>query len=209
MQPRVWRRSPVSAALRHGDAMARPSSIDKLPQEVQEEIGRLRGNGRTIDEILNKLRELDVDVSRSALGRHVQNLDQVAERLRRTRSISEGLIGKLGDQAGSKLAQLNIELMQNAVFELTVDPETGDTVQMDAKAANFLAGALHKLSAAAKTDMDLRVAIRKEVEAEMEKAKRAQADAAAEAAAQRGMTDDDVAFLRAQILGIKMDGRAA
>ncbi len=189
--------------------MARPSSIDKLPPEIQEEIGRLRGNGRTIDEILAKLRELDVDVSRSALGRHVQNLDQVAERLRRTRSISEGLVGKLGEQGGSKLAQLNIELMQNAVFELTIDPETGDTVQMGAKEANFLAGALHKLSAAAKTDMDLRVAIRKEVEADMERAKRAQAEAAAEAAAQRGMTDDDVAFLRAQILGVKLDGRAA
>jgi len=59
--------------------MARPSSIERLPAELRELIGHLRERGRTIDEILAKLAELDVDVSRSALGRHVQHLDAAGD----------------------------------------------------------------------------------------------------------------------------------
>jgi len=55
--------------------MARMSTVDRLPPEVRELIERLRGNGRTIDEILAKLRDLDAEVSRSALGRHIKLLD--------------------------------------------------------------------------------------------------------------------------------------
>ena len=64
--------------------MARPSSISRLPPEIREAIGALRQDGRTIDEILAKLRELApaAEVSRSALGRHVQVLDRIGEQLR-------------------------------------------------------------------------------------------------------------------------------
>ena len=34
----------------------RPSSIDKLPQEVRDEIANLRGAGKTSDEILAEMR---------------------------------------------------------------------------------------------------------------------------------------------------------
>ena len=44
--------------------MARPSKIDRLPQELRDAIGDLRRQGRTIDEILAHLRSLGVgDVS--------------------------------------------------------------------------------------------------------------------------------------------------
>ena len=64
-----------------------PSSIDKLPVEVRELIGRLREQGATIDDILAKLGELDVEVSRSALGRHVKGLAEVGEQGRHARSV--------------------------------------------------------------------------------------------------------------------------
>ena len=59
--------------------MARPSSIDQLPETVRAEIGRLRQNGRTIDEILAHLRKLDgiAPISRSALGRHLQHMEKL------------------------------------------------------------------------------------------------------------------------------------
>ncbi len=38
--------------------MPRQSSVDKLPEEVRVEIGRLRGLGWTIDQILEHLRGL-------------------------------------------------------------------------------------------------------------------------------------------------------
>ena len=55
--------------------MPRRSTIKRLPKAIQERIGELREAGRTIDEILAKLAELDVEVSRSALGRHVKALE--------------------------------------------------------------------------------------------------------------------------------------
>ena len=73
--------------------MARKSSIDRLPQAIQAEIGRLNQLGWTLDQILEHLRTLlDVAPSRSALGRHVQRVERTMARLRQTRQISIMLI---------------------------------------------------------------------------------------------------------------------
>lgn len=106
--------------------MARPSTIDRLPSEIREEIGRLRDQGRTIDEILGHLRQLDVDVSRSALGRHVQVLDKLGERLRRSRALAEGLARGLGDKPADAVTRASIELLHDAVFELLQDAAMAD-----------------------------------------------------------------------------------
>tara|TARA_B000000460_G_C21481316_1_gene377159 strand:- start:26 stop:271 length:246 start_codon:yes stop_codon:yes gene_type:complete len=74
-----------------------PSSIDRLLPSIQELIGRLRREGRTIDEIRAKLMELDVDVSRSALGRHVKSLADVQRRMRDSREIANALVNQFGD----------------------------------------------------------------------------------------------------------------
>ena len=100
--------------------MPRPSTIDRLPETVRAEIGRLRQNGRTIDEILTHLRKLDgiAPVSRTALGRHIKGLDILGERLRRSRQISEALVAQLGDAPESQSARIGIELVQTAVMDL-------------------------------------------------------------------------------------------
>ena len=69
--------------------MARNSSIDRLPAAIREKIGQLRQAGKTIDEILEKLKELDVDVSRSALGRHCKQLEEVSKSIRQSRIVAE------------------------------------------------------------------------------------------------------------------------
>lgn len=150
--------------------MARLSTIDQLPPEVREEIGRLRQAGRTIDQILGKLRELDIDPpSRSALGRHVKQLDQIGEELRRSRTVAEALVERFGDAPESKSARVNIELMQALVMKCLVD-EDGGVVALDAKEAMFMASALQKLAGAAKADVDREVKIRKELGARVAKA---------------------------------------
>ena len=89
--------------------MGRPSSIDQLPEEIRAEIGRLRGMGWTIDQILEKLRELlDSAPSRSALGRHIAGMDKLGERMRRSRQVAEALVRELGDAPESRAARLNI-----------------------------------------------------------------------------------------------------
>lgn len=179
--------------------MARPSTIQRLPSQVREAIADLRGKGRTIDEILSKLRELDVDVSRSALGRHVKQLDAIGKEIRRSREVAEALVKQYGDAPESRTAQLNIELMQGLVTRLMF-AEDGELVSFDPKDAMMMATALQKLAQASKQDADRVVLIRKEFAKKLD-----DAIAAAEEAGERGLSPERLAELRRGFLGV---GRA-
>lgn len=178
--------------------MARLSKIDKLPSELKELIGRLREQGHSIDDILTKLQELEpeLDVSRSGLGRHVQKIDAIGSRLRESRAIAEAVIAKLGENPDNRTARLNIELMHsNLMSLLAAQDEDGEAIQLDAKEAMFLAGALKDLASAAKTDQDRELKIRQEVAKEAAKAVEKEGKAA-------GMTADTIDTIKARILGI-------
>src|SRR5690606_11077051 len=58
-----------------GTVMARLSSIRRLAPEARELIATLRNNGQTIEQIRERLGQIGVSVSRSALGRYVRRLD--------------------------------------------------------------------------------------------------------------------------------------
>jgi hypothetical protein len=162
--------------------MARPSTIDRLPKEVREAIGRLREDGRSIDEILAKLAELapDAEISRSALGRHVKTLAQVGERMRRSRAMAEALTARFGEEPDDQVARLNFQLLHGIVFELLTrgpgseDGEDGDEdgegMVLDAAQAKALAATLRDITTAQKSDADrtlkMRAEIRKEIERE-------------------------------------------
>lgn len=178
--------------------MGRLSKIDRLPNELKEMIGRLRERGCTLDEILAKLQELepDLDVSRSGLGRHVQRIDAIGSRLRESRAVAEAVVAKLGENPDNRTARLNIELMHsNLMSLLAAEDEDGEAIQLDAKEAMFLAGAIKDLASAAKTDQDRELKIRQEVAKEAAKI----ADKAIRAAGISAGTRETV---KADILGI-------
>ena len=118
--------------------MARNSSIDRLPAAIREKIGQLRQAGKTIDEILEKLKELDVDVSRSALGRHCKQLEEVSKSIRQSRIVAEALAKNFGDEGENKVSQVNIELMHSLILKMMVNND-GETITMDSKDAFFMA----------------------------------------------------------------------
>lgn len=189
--------------------MSRPSSIDQLPEEVRAEIGRLRGMGWTIDQILEHLRELiDRAPSRSALGRHIQGLDKLGERMRRSRQVAEALVRELGDAPQSRAAALNIELLHSAVLDLFMKAADGEAVDGDGAAAlagnpegtMMLAKALDHLSRASKTNVEFVAAAEKRA---TERAKREAATAAETIARERGISGDTLAAIKAGILGVK------
>jgi hypothetical protein len=175
--------------------MPRPSTVKRLPTECRELIGQLRDEGRTLDEILNKLRELRVDVSRSALGRYTQQLDAVGAELRRSREIATALVREFGAEPESRTARLNIEMMQAVVMKLMVG-EDGKVGTFDPEEVMFLSQALHRLAAANKLDAERTIQIQQEVLAKAAKA--------AEVTAKRaGLSADTVQAIKAQILGVK------
>lgn len=178
--------------------MARTNSIKRLPAEIRELIGRLRGNGRTLDEILAKLAELDVDLPRSTLGRHIKQLDAIGEEIRRSRAVSEALVAKLGDAPESRTARLNIELMQSMVLKLLVN-EDGGSVKLDGKEAMFIATSLDKLAAAAKKDADRELKIREEVAKKL----LGKVEEAVSEAGEAGLSKERLAQLTKDFLGIR------
>lgn len=178
--------------------MARPSKIDRLPDEIKSLIGELRKRGRTIDEILAKLRELDIEVSRSGLGRHIQGLDEIAAILQRQHDISTALIERFGDEPESKVARMNYQLMHAQLTRLSM-PNPDGTVTLDPQGAYFLSTALARLGQAAKFDADREIKLRERIEKEeREKAART----AGAAAKKAGISDGVRKQIEEEILGL-------
>jgi hypothetical protein len=179
--------------------MARPSKIDRLPAEVRDLIGRLREGGRTIDEILAKLNELDVEVSRSGLHRHVQRWDKIRARLQESRAAAEAIMGQLGESSDNRLARFNIEMMHASLQSLLAGGEDGQAVTLDPESAMLLSSAIRNLASASKTDQDRELRIRKEVAAELAEKAEAVVD---QVAKKHGLSREGRAELKAGFLGI-------
>lgn len=187
--------------------MPRQSTVRQLPPDIRDAIGRLLDEGRTLDEIRAALAALGADISRSALGRYKQHMDKVAERIRRSRDMAETLVRATKDAPESKTARLNIELLHSALLDLVSGVEARDgedsaPVGLDPMGAMLLAKALDHLGKASKADQELRVKIREEAMAE---ARRDAAKAVETVAKEQGLTEEQVGFLRARILGVKVD----
>lgn len=191
--------------------MPRPSSIDKLPPEIRAAIGKLRQAGHTIDEILAHLADMQSQVSRSALGRHIKGLDAIGEKLRRSRTVAEALVRELGDAPESQAARLNIELMHNTILDLFMHGADGEadgqvdgfgkaTLSGNPEGAMMLAKALDHLARASKTNVDFLAAAEKRA---TEKAKAEAAEAVESVAKAKGLTSETVAEIKASIFGVK------
>lgn len=189
--------------------MARPSSIDKLPDEVRNLISTLRGKGWTIDQIREHLSTLlDQAPSRSALGRHILGLDKLGERIRRSRDVASALVKQLGDAPESTAARVNIELIHTAVLDLFM--KAGDGEEVDKAGAAALAGdpqgvmmlakALDHLAKASKSNEDFIAAAERRA---ADKARTEAASSAEAVAKERGLSADTIAAIKAGIFGVK------
>lgn len=150
--------------------MGRKSSLRRLPPEIFQEVNRLFSEGRfTLDEILEHLRNMGVDtVSRSALGRHKQQVDKVLEKLRQTREFAETIAQKLGPEAvegkqGRALVQLLSALAGDYMMRRLNEPD-GDT---EAKEIMALARAVKDASQASRYSQDFEMKLREQVEKEV------------------------------------------
>ena len=178
-----------------------PSTISRLPEEVREKIAKLREEGRTIDEILLALSALDVEVSRSSLGRHVKKLDEVTKDMHRARAIAAALGRSFGDAETSKVARTNIEILHSMVMQLMVGGDDEGAVKLVPKDAMFLATALEKMAKASKSDFDQQLKAAEEI------ARRAEREKAAETVEKEvrkaGLSAETVDAIKAKILGVK------
>lgn len=189
--------------------MGRKGSVDKLPPEIRDLIGKLREeDGYSLDDIIGHLRQMEVDVSRSALHRFVRGQEELAAKLRRSRTVAETLVRQLGDAPESKTARLNIELLHGVILDLFRQGEAGEEVDKDGKAAlagnpmgaMMLAKALEHLTKASRHDADFILQVEKRATAKAEKEAAARVEQVAKA---KGVSKDTVAAIKASIFGVK------
>lgn len=185
----------------------RPSKIDRLGPEVRDLVGRLREQGRTLDEILAKLHELDIDAdalpSRTALHTHLQKAEAVAERLRKSRTVADVIVRRLGESEPDKATRLNIELMHQALFDMLSNTgEDGEPVTLDPMQVMLLSKALDHLGKASKDDIARTVAIEKRAaeKARAEALKQAEA-AVVKTAGQQALTPELKKAFKAMLFG--------
>jgi DNA-binding transcriptional ArsR family regulator len=178
-----------------------------MDPEIREIIGRLRQHGKTIDEIRDHLRSMEIDVSRSALGRHVQSLEKVSERMRRSRAIADALARQIGDTSESKLTSLNIELLHGFVFDFLASAEGDDDDAAGAKALlrdpmamKLFSEAVERLTKASRHNADFVEQVEKRSET---RTKAAAAKAMDTVAKEKGLSADTLAAIKAGIFGVK------
>lgn len=143
-----------------------PSSIDLLPEPIREEIARLRRANKTIDAIVAHLKGMDVEVSRSAMGRHVKSLDEIGREMRETQEWARFIVEQAGEQTDERLARANMAMLQGTLLRLQavrpIDEATGEPLQLDLAEAKNLALAIQRVVSAQRMDADRQIRLERE-----------------------------------------------
>ncbi len=180
------------------------SKIDRLPEEVRDLIGRLLRQGRTLDEIMAKLADLDLPAddlpSRSGLGRWAGQISAMAEEMRRQETIGRQLVEQFGDIGDTRTARVNIAMAQGLLSRLMFT-EGGGVAKLDAKEAMFVCSSISSLMNAVKADTDRQLKLQAEAE---KKTKTAAVKAVDAVAKEKGLSADTIQAIKAQILGVKV-----
>lgn len=150
--------------------MGQKSKIDRMPKEIRDLIAGLLNSNKTIEDIKAKLFELveggDLDEelmpSKSAIGTHKLKLERYSKELMRSREVADALAKNLGDEEGSKIARLNIEVMHSILLDLGMAARQNETdddgnviMRIDPMGAMLLSKSLDHLGKAAKADTDI------------------------------------------------------
>ena len=185
----------------------RKSSIDRLPKEVRELIKKLRSeDGATIDEILDHLRKLNVQVGRTALGKHTKTLDEMSEHIRQSRIVAEAMVTRFGADGDDKLARANLEMLQSSLLRLQMAAhsamEAGDEdgqleIPFSPKEMMMLSKTVQQLASAEKATTDRIVKAQEQGRKEAEAAARKKLDQAG----QSGELDPEALRRAKRIMG--------
>ena len=146
--------------------MGRPSSIQKLPHEVREYLNTLLRTHATqveaTDKVNEQLAELGLEpVSKSAINRYAQRMQEVGKKITDSRAVADMWIGKLGSLPGGKMGHLLTELVRSLAFDLTLSASEQEDV-IDSKTLSNLALTIKRLDEASEISEKRERAIREE-----------------------------------------------
>jgi len=163
--------------------MGRKSTIKRLPPEVRQKIADLVDRGATIDEILAHLDTMGARVSRSALGRHVKGLNEVAKEIQQSRLVAEAIAKEFGAEDQDRVADANLEMMHTVMRRLMFSED--GIIQLGPQEAELTTRALKNLAQTRKANTETVAKIREEERKRAREEIRADAAEKAKAAADR------------------------
>jgi len=195
-----------TALLARGFNMARQSTVEKLPQDILEQLQALLRDPRItqmeatalINEVLERT-QVGIEVSKSAVNRYARKMEKVGAKLRESREVAKMYIDRFGEDQSGEVGKLVNEMIRTMVFDIILKMQ-GETIDPDmapelAKMIKNLALSMQQLENAASINSKREAEIRKRAQQEA-------VDAMEDAAKSQGLTIEAVQSIKNQILGI-------
>lgn len=177
--------------------MPRKSTIRRLPTPIRQELDRILAEDRfTLDEILDHLRGLGADVSRSAVHRYRVGFEEAMADIRLTREMAVAAGRELSETADGNATPLIVESLHSLLIKARKQMADSDTIK--AKDLADLARAAKDLQGALKLNVDTVVKAREETE---KRTKKAAAETVAKVGKARGLSADVIDTIKSEILG--------
>ncbi|MDY6979208.1 MAG: DUF3486 family protein [Pseudomonadota bacterium] len=190
--------------------MPRRSSLLELPDDLRRDLNaRLVSQGFSdydglvtwLDAELEK-RDLEIRISRSALHRHGRQFEEKLEKLRiateQARAISEG-----AEDSEGAMNDALVRLVQTKLFEILVQLDNNeDDPEISHSSLNKITLAVSRLVRASVKQKEWMMEVREKLESQKQEA----AEKVDRLATTKGLPRDVAKAIRAEILGIKIDG---
>jgi len=175
------------------------SSIDRLDKRLLDVINEMLRDGHTIDEMVGKLQELGVKVSRSAMGRYTKRANEQLQKLREATEVARYFGDALRQNPDSDISHMLQDQLRISVFNQLMHINDNDD-KANTEELMFLSTTIKNLAAATKATIDI-AQLRKKIQAEAQAAARKVTAEAKRA----GLSKESIDSIKAEILGI---GRA-
>lgn len=180
--------------------MARRSSVDALPADIRRWLDRaLSDQGFSQYQALEEaLRERGFAISKSAIHRYGQKLERRLAAIKASTEAAKLMADASPDDQDARSEALTA-MIQTELFETLVNlQEATDDSTDPAERVKMLSSAAKNIATLTRSSVNLK-RFQRDVTAQ---ATKDAAETAASAAREGGATDDQVAFIRARILGI-------
>lgn len=177
--------------------MARKSSIKQLPEEIQDAVNEAIREGATIDAIVETIRAMGAEASRSAVGRYKKDFEDVARQMRQAQDIAKVWMESAAKAPEGELGLLVGEMIRTMAWKVTSDMlDAGEEVKP--QDVMLLGKAMQHVSSSDKILAERFVKLRREFADKLDDAL-----SEAEAAGEKGLSAERVAQLRRDFLGVR------
>lgn len=175
--------------------MGTVSTIKRLDPRIKEAVDEAIRDGRaTIDEILRLIRSLGGDVSRSAVGRYKQSMEEAMETFRASQEMAKVWVEKLGSEPETDAGRLAAQILSMVAMH-TAREAMNSGEAMPATDLMMASKALEHLGRYNKVTLETALRARKEAAAEA-------AAIVEDVAKQGGISEETVQEIRRRVLGI-------